>query len=54
MSKLLSCVLASYPDLDSDIANYIGAMLDEQAEVELLRFWKSSFLKDIKNSKGRL
>ena len=40
MSKLLSCVLASYPDLDSDIANYIGAMLDEQAEVELLKFWK--------------
>ena len=34
MSKLLSCVLASYPDLDSDIANYIGAMLDEQAKVE--------------------
>ena len=29
MSKLLKCVLQSYPKLDEEIAEYIGSMLDD-------------------------
>ena len=29
MSKLLACVLQSYPDLDEEIAAYVGGMLDD-------------------------
>ena len=34
MSKLLQCVLGKYPNLDEDIANYVGSMLDDHESFE--------------------